>query len=168
MVDPGNPSNSATAQATTHQPSLYHCMVAMATRPPGGRSRGSSQTQITTVVLGPVDGFDQDEGASESDECAIAVLGLVTAHGDLLETLQLADGLLDPGAGLVEQLREKAGSVLRVLAIRDDRDDATTTANCAVGCRVVALVGDRGTRRDIGTDVERNLKLRGIADLAAG
>jgi len=52
--------------------------------------------------------------------------------------------------------------------MRDDRNDATTTASCTVGGRIVALVGDRGTRRDIWTDVERNLKLRGIADLAAG
>src|SRR5690242_10240765 len=51
LADPGDPSNSPTTQATTHQPSLYHCMVAMATRPPGRRSRGPSQTQITTVML---------------------------------------------------------------------------------------------------------------------
>ena len=57
LVDPGDPSNSPTTQATTHQPSLYHCMVAMATRPPGRRSRGASQTQITTVMLGCVDGI---------------------------------------------------------------------------------------------------------------
>src|SRR6476646_9577161 len=52
LVDPGDPSNSPTTQATTHQPSLHHCMVAMATRPPGRRSRGAFQTQITTVMLG--------------------------------------------------------------------------------------------------------------------
>ena len=84
-------------------------------------------------MLGPVDGFDQDEGASESDECAIAVLGFVAAHGNSLEALQLADRLLDPGAGLVEQSWEETGPVLGVLAIRNDRNNATTAAGRTVG-----------------------------------
>ena len=46
-----------------------------------------------------MDGFDQDQGASESDEGGVAFGGLLAAHGDALEALQLADGLLDPGAG---------------------------------------------------------------------
>jgi hypothetical protein len=84
-------------------------------------------------VLGLVDGFDQDEGASESDECAITVLGLVAAHSNSLEALQLADGLLDPGAGLVEQPWEEAGPVLGVVTVRNDRDNATTAARSTVG-----------------------------------
>jgi hypothetical protein len=80
-----------------------------------------------------VDGFDQDEGASESDECPIAVLGFVAAHGNSLEALQLTDRLLDPGAGLVEQSWEEAGPVLGVLAIRNDRNNATTAAGRTVG-----------------------------------
>jgi hypothetical protein len=80
-----------------------------------------------------VDGFDQDEGASEGDECAIAVLGFVAAHGNSLEALQLADRLLDPGTGLVEQSWEETGPVLGVLAIRNDRNNATTSAGRTVG-----------------------------------
>jgi len=80
-----------------------------------------------------VDGFDQDEGASESDECAIAVLGFLAAHCNSLEALQLAYGLLDSGAGLVEQPREEAGPVLGILAIRNDWDNATTAASRTVG-----------------------------------
>src|SRR6516225_11904871 len=51
LVDPGNPSNSAKTQATTHRPRLCYCMVAMATCPPGRRPKGAHQAKITTVVL---------------------------------------------------------------------------------------------------------------------
>jgi hypothetical protein len=56
-----------------------------------------------STLLGSVDGFDQDEGASESDKRAIAVLGFVAAHSNSLGALQLADRLLDSGASFVEQ-----------------------------------------------------------------
>jgi hypothetical protein len=115
-----------------------------------------------------VDGFDQDKGASKGDECTVAVLGFVTTHGNPLEALQLADGLLDPGTGLVEQSWKELGLVPGILAIRNNRNDAAATASCAIGRCIVPFVGDRGTRRDIRSDVERDLKLRGIADLAAG
>jgi hypothetical protein len=80
-----------------------------------------------------VDGFDQDEDASESDECAIAVLSLVAAHGNSLKAFQLADGLLDSGAGLVEQSWKETGPVLGVLAVRNDRNNATPAASRTVG-----------------------------------
>ena len=83
--------------------------------------------------LGPVDGFDQDEGASESNECAIAVLGFVAAHGNSLEALQLADGLLDSGACLVEQSWEETGPVPGVLAVWNHRNNATPAASRTVG-----------------------------------
>ena len=85
------------------------------------------------LPLRPVDGFNQDEGASENDECAIAVLDFVAAHGNSLEALQLADRLLDSGTGLVEQSWEETGPVLGVLAIRNDRNNATTSAGRTVG-----------------------------------
>jgi len=62
-----------------------------------------------------VDGVDQDEGASERDECAVAILGFVAAHGNSFEALQLADRLLDFGSGLVEQFRRETGPVLSPL-----------------------------------------------------
>ena len=68
------------------------------------RSLGWSQEQIRVLDrdLGPVDGFDQDESASESDESTVTVCSFLAAHGDPLEAFQLADRLFDPGAGLVE------------------------------------------------------------------
>ena len=83
--------------------------------------------------LGPVDGFDQDEGASKGDECTVAVLGFITTHGNPLEALQLADGLLDSGTRLVEQSWKELRFVLGVLAIRNNRNDAAATAGCPIG-----------------------------------
>jgi hypothetical protein len=81
-----------------------------------------------------VDGFDQDQCASERDEGAIAIYSLLASHGDTLESFQLADCLLHPGAGFVEQLRKEPGPVLGVRSVRDDRDDAAFATSCAIGC----------------------------------
>jgi len=45
-----------------------------------------------------VDGFDQDEGGSESDEGAETCGGFFAAQDDALEAFELADGLFDAGA----------------------------------------------------------------------
>jgi hypothetical protein len=56
-----------------------------------------------------VDGFDDDEAKSECDEgCKVLVRFLATER-NALEALELADQLLDTGAGSIECLREKAG-----------------------------------------------------------
>jgi hypothetical protein len=80
-----------------------------------------------------VDGFNQDKSASKRNECAVALLSFVTTHGNSLEALQLADGLLDSGTRLVEQPWKEVGLVLGVLAIRNNRNDAAATASRAVG-----------------------------------
>jgi hypothetical protein len=92
-----------------------------------------AQVNLPVAVLGPVDGFNQDEGAGKGDECAVAVLGFVTTHGNPLEALQLADGLLDSGTRLVEQSGKELRLVLGVLAIRNNRNDAAATASCPIG-----------------------------------
>ena len=120
------------------------------------------------LVLGPVDGFNQDKAAGEADECGIALGGLFATQGDALEPFQLADGLFDAGAGAVEQLREESGFALRVLAVRDHRRDAARAAGGAVRRRIVALVGDGRARRNVGADVERCFQLGAVAGLAAG
>jgi hypothetical protein len=51
LVDPGNPPNSATAQAAPHRASLCDSVVAMATSPPSRRAASAPQAEITTVVL---------------------------------------------------------------------------------------------------------------------
>jgi hypothetical protein len=72
-----------------------------------------------------VDGFDQEEDTSESDESGIVSLCFLTSHGHAFETLDLADQLLDPGAQLVEPLGEEFQSVLGRAWMRNDRDDET-------------------------------------------
>jgi hypothetical protein len=39
--------------------------------------------RLLPPLLGPVDGFDQDECASEGDECAVTVLGLVVVQFEM-------------------------------------------------------------------------------------
>jgi hypothetical protein len=115
-----------------------------------------------------VDGFDQYHGAGKVDEGAIAGAGLVAAHGDTLEAFQLADGLFDAGAQLVERLGEETAPLLGVFATRDDWGYAAVPRALTIGGTVVALVGDGDARADVGPDVERGLELGTVADLAAG
>src|SRR4051794_3581095 len=63
-------------------------------------------------ALGRVDGFDDDEAKSECDEgCKVLVRFLATER-NALEALELADQLLDTGAGSIECLREERWPVL--------------------------------------------------------
>ena len=89
---------------------------------------------VVPFVLGPVDGFDQDQAAREADKGGIAFRGLVATHRDPLEALQFAHGLLDPSTGPVEHFRKVARPVLGVRAVWDYRNDAAFLAGGAV-CR---------------------------------
>jgi Domain of unknown function (DUF4202) len=72
----------------------------------------SSQGHAAAESLGRVDGFDDDEAQSECDEgCKVLVRFLATER-NALEALELADQLLDTGAGSIECLREEGWSVL--------------------------------------------------------
>jgi hypothetical protein len=59
-----------------------------------------------------VDGFDKDQATGETDESRVAGVGFVAAHCDAFEAFQLADGLLDAGSELVEELWEEPASLL--------------------------------------------------------
>ena len=118
--------------------------------------------------LGPVDGFDQEEDTSESDESGIVSLCFLTSHGHAFETFDLADQLLDPGAQLVEPLGEEFRSVLSRASMRNDRDDPSAAGSLAVGCGVVSLVGNGGPRRYVRANVEERFELAAIAGLVAG
>ena len=52
LVDPGNPPHSSTSRAKTHSTRRHHRMVALAARSSGRSTEISSQTKITTVMLG--------------------------------------------------------------------------------------------------------------------
>ena len=71
---------------------------------------------IVTIIasrlwLGRVDGFDQDEAESESDEGSVILRGLLASECDALEALKFADGLLDACPRLVEYFRKERRSV---------------------------------------------------------
>ena len=100
-------------------------------------------------MLGRVDELDQDESDCESDERREVGLGLLATQGDALEPLELADGLLDPGATAVERAGEALGGRDGVGLVRDDRHGAASPGGGAVRAAVVALVGDDGAGRGI-------------------
>jgi hypothetical protein len=123
--------------------------------------------RLLPPLLGP-DGFDQDECASEGDECAVTVLGFITTHGNPLEALELAEGLFDAGAGFVQDFGKEGRLVLGVRAVRYHRSDAALARRLAVGFRIVALIGNRRPRRNIGAVIEQRFEILAIACLAAG
>jgi len=118
--------------------------------------------------LGHVDGFDEDEGESESDDGGEAALGLLAAQGDPLEALELAEALLDAGTALVKRFREEGGPVLGVRFERDGRRDAPRPGERPVGLGVITFVGESGAWRHIRPQIQQQLEQRAVADLAAG
>src|ERR687894_568872 len=125
-------------------------------------------SQERASVLGRVDGFDQDGAAGEGDDGGVVLGRPLAAQGDALEALELADGLLDPGAASVKGLGEGGGPVLGIAPAGDGRADAALAGRLAVGLGVAALAGRHRPRRDVGADAEQGLELAGVAGLAAG
>lgn len=121
---------------------------------------------ICDFGLGPVDGFNQDEAAGERDERRIVLCGFLASQGDALETLELADGLLDPGSSLVEDLGEVFRAVDRDLAHRDHRHDAQSARGAPVALGVIAFVGQDRSRLDVRSDPEQQRELRAVTGLA--
>ena len=119
-------------------------------------------------VLGPVDGFGQDEACDERDEGSEVSLRLLAAQGDALEALELADGLLDTGTPPVERSGEEGGPVLLVRLGRDDGNDAARACGLAVGLAGIAFVADGRAWIDVGAEPEQDGKVRRIGFLAAG
>jgi hypothetical protein len=76
--------------------------------------------------------------------------------------------LLDPRAGAVERSGEvllgRPGGPLQ----RDDRCDAPRSREIAVDLAIVALVTDDGARRDVGAEVEEDVKVARVTRLSAG
>lgn len=118
--------------------------------------------------LGGVDGFDEDEGEGEGDDCGKALLCLLAAQGHPLEALELSEALLDAGAAFVELLREEGWPVLGVGFERDGGRDAPRPGQRPVGLGVIALVGKSGAWRDIRPQIQQQLEQRAVPDLAAG
>ena len=123
---------------------------------------------LLIILLGRVDGFYQDEGASEGNEGGEVLCGLLAAQGDAFEALELAVALLDAGASGVEDFGKEGGLVFGVLAVGDDRADAAAARRLAVGLGIVALVAEHRPGRDVRADVEQECEIAAVAGLAAG
>ena len=107
-------------------------------------------SKLCPLVLGPVDGFDQDEGGGECDEGTEVSGRLFAAQGDALEAFELADSLFGAGAGSVERPCEPLWPVFGVLAVGNDGQGAFFPGALAVFGAVIGLVGDNGAGPDIG------------------
>ena len=81
---------------------------------------------------------------------------------------QMLYARFDAGAAPVERLREEGRWVLCIGFERDGRCDAAGSGERPVGLGVIALVGERGARRDIRPQIQQQLEQRAVAGLAAG
>ena len=84
------------------------------------------------LVLGRVDGFDQDERTCQCDERTVIPRCLLATQRDALESFELADCLLDTGSALVESFRKEGGNVFGVGSIRDCRAYSALACGLAV------------------------------------
>ncbi len=118
--------------------------------------------------LGRVDGFDEDEHESKRDEGAVVLGCLLAAQGDALEALELADGLLDPGAAAIESFREEGGCGFAGSPERYGGADAACAGRLAVGLAVVAFVADGCAGDNVRPEVEQDREMTAVARLACG
>jgi hypothetical protein len=123
---------------------------------------------LVYYLLGRVDGFNQDERASERGEGGEVLSGLLAAQGDTFEAFDLADALLDAGAALVEYPGKECWLCGGILTVRNSGADAAPARRVAIGLGIVTFVAEHGSRRDIGSDVEQDFKIAAVAGLAAG
>ena len=87
---------------------------------------------LASLLLGRVDGFDQDKAESKRDERAVIARCLLAAQCDALEPFEFADCLLDTGPPLVKNFRKEGGNVFGVGSIRDCRAYSALTCGFAV------------------------------------
>ncbi len=138
--------------------------------PPGVDARQASAVATTRepILLGGVDGFDQDEAGGERDDGGEVPLCFLAAQGDALEALELADGLLDASATPVKRLGEETRFRFLVGLVRDDRDDAALASRRPVGLAGIALVADSSPRIGVGAKAKKDREVRCVAFLPAG
>jgi hypothetical protein len=113
-----------------------------------------------------VDGFDQNEAAGERDERGVVLGSFFAPERNALEPLELADGLLDPSAALIESLGEEGRAIFGIGAARDDRADVPLPRGLTVRGCVVPLVGQRRPGRDVRTNIKQDFKLLAVAGFA--
>src|SRR4051812_14275542 len=71
------------------------------------RHHKQNNAQSPAVVLGRVDGFDEDEAESKGHNGAVVLGRLLAAERHPLEALELTHKLLDAGTSPIERLRKE-------------------------------------------------------------
>src|SRR4051812_39038817 len=112
----GAPAHLASRLGKAARSRSHPRLVELATTTPAARQTitldpQNQNSSTPAVVLGRVDGFDEDEAKSECDEGPEVLVRFLAAERNSLEALELADELLDAGAGAIERLREERWSV---------------------------------------------------------
>jgi hypothetical protein len=123
---------------------------------------------LDRLLLGRVDGFDQDEAESKGYERGVVLIHFLAAKSNALEPLELSHGLLDASPSTVERLGKELWLLFSRRPIRNGRADAAGAGGLPVGLGVIALVAYRSPRCDIRPKVEERLKMRAVADLTTG
>jgi hypothetical protein len=131
------------------------------------RATGTKRDRYDNPHLGPVDGFDDDQAECKGHDGAEVSRRLLAAERNALEAFELADRLLDAGAGAIERLRKESRPVLLIGLVRNHRGDATLARRRTVALSGVSLVAHRGTRRDVRSKIKQGLELRAVARLTA-
>jgi len=108
-----------------------HYAVAIAMLAGGFAMVGLAQA-LRLLLLGCVDGFDQDEAESKRDERAVILRRLLASKCDTLEAFELADSLFNACPCLVECFRKEGGHILGVGSIRDCRTYSALARGVAV------------------------------------
>jgi hypothetical protein len=116
-------------------------------------------------MLGPVDGFDEDETEGERDEGSEAPGRLLTPQGDALEALEFADGLLDPGPPAIEGLGEESRRAFGVRLVGNGRRDPTLSSERTVGLRIITFVRQGCPGCHVRSEIEQDWELRTVTGL---
>jgi hypothetical protein len=53
-------------------------------------------------------------------------------------------------------------------SVRDDRTDAAPACTIAIGFSIVSFISDSSARRDVGSEIEKNLEVAAVTGFAAG
>jgi transposase len=121
----------------------------------------------SSLSLGRVDGFDQDEGCGKGDEGSEIPFRFFTTQSDPLETFQFPDGLFDARPSPVERFGEYLGDDPGVLSERDHRHRSVVTGDLSVLGAVISFVRHNCAWQNVRSKVQQSLEMRAVRGLPA-
>ncbi len=103
-----------------------------------------------------MEGFAVDASRRDFDEGSEISRGLFAPERDALEALELSDGLLNAGSGLVKELWKEGRAVFDVLSEGNGGNRALVSACLPVGGAVLSLVGESGPEFSLRPQIEQD------------